>query len=225
MMESDDEEEGDQEISVEISKQELVTAVRSMSTKLEDLRTCNDLIAKHGHALQRSVTDLETSAGADKKQPDLADIQSKVKILNERATLFKITSNAMINACSEYMELTQAQGKKWQRLLGHEREQRLRLEEMVEQLARQHSHLEHQCKKTNITSLERGLKAADIASHHKSESSVSNISGGGGTDVKDTEDTTDDEDDFQDAVTEPQYEELQVSCPPVHRRTVSSVSA
>ena len=38
------------------------------------------------------------------------------------------------------------------------------------------------------------------------------------------EDTTDDEDDFQDAVTEPVYEEVQVSCPPVHRRTVSSVS-
>ena len=38
------------------------------------------------------------------------------------------------------------------------------------------------------------------------------------------EDTTDDEDDFQDAVTEPLYEEVQVSCPPVHRRTASSVS-
>ena len=115
MMESDDEDEGiEQEVSVEISKQELVSAVRSMSTKLEDLRTCNDLIAKHGHALQRSVGDLETAAGmketGEKKQPDMADIQSKVKILNERATLFKITSNAMINACSEYMELTQTQG-------------------------------------------------------------------------------------------------------------------
>ena len=89
---------------------------RSMSTKLEDLRTCNDLIVKHGHALQRSVTDLETatSGSGDKKSvapaPDLSDIQSKVKILNERATLFKITSNAMINACSEYLELTQNQG-------------------------------------------------------------------------------------------------------------------
>ena len=38
-------------------------------------------------------------------------------------------------------------GKKWQRLLSHEREQRLRLEEMVEQLARQHSQLEHQVSK------------------------------------------------------------------------------
>ena len=91
-----------------------------MSTKLEDLRTCNDLIVKHGHALQRSVTDLETATSGsggssvgvgDKKSPDVTDIQSKVKILNERATLFKITSNAMINACSEYLELTQNQGK------------------------------------------------------------------------------------------------------------------
>merc|ERR1719461_200860 len=159
MMESDDEEEGDQEFPVEISKQELVTAVRSMSTKLEDLRTCNDLIAKHGHALQRSVTDL-----------------------------------------------TQSQGKKWQRLLGHEREQRLRLEEMVEQLARQHSHLEHQCKKTNMSSLERGLKAAELNNHHRSASSVSNISTGGlevKDDLKSSECTTDDEDEFLDAVTEP----------------------
>ena len=82
-----------------------------MSTKLEDLRTCNDLIVKHGHALQRSVSDLETATGADKKAPDIADIQAKVKILNERATLFKITSNAMINACSEYIELTHNQGE------------------------------------------------------------------------------------------------------------------
>ena len=79
MMESDDEDEGiEQEVSVEISKHELVTAVRSMSTKLEDLRTCNDLITKHGHALQRSVGDLETAAGVkesgDKKPPDMSDI-------------------------------------------------------------------------------------------------------------------------------------------------------
>ena len=87
-----------------------------MSTKLEDLRTCNDLIVKHGHALQRSVTELETATGSsgdrgDKKPPDVTDIQAKVKITNERATLFKITSNAMINACSEYLDLTQNQGE------------------------------------------------------------------------------------------------------------------
>ena len=33
----------------------------------------------------------------------------KLKILNERATLFKITSSAMMNACNQYLELTQTQ--------------------------------------------------------------------------------------------------------------------
>lgn len=32
--------------------------------------------------------------------------------------------------------------RKWQKMLQHERDQRMRLEEMVEQLARQHSSLE-----------------------------------------------------------------------------------
>ena len=72
MMESDEEDEGDAEFAVEISKQELVTtglniaplswpsdfqvnAIRGMAAKLENLQTCNDLIVKHGHALQVSV--------------------------------------------------------------------------------------------------------------------------------------------------------------------------
>ena len=66
MMESDEEDEGDAEFAVEISKQELVrtlnqsfiistfkvNAIRGMAAKLENLQTCNDLIVKHGHALQ-----------------------------------------------------------------------------------------------------------------------------------------------------------------------------
>lgn len=51
-----------------------------------------------------------------------------------------------LQTCSEYLEVAQGQGRKWQRLLQHEREQRLRLEDMVEQLARQHSHLEQAAK-------------------------------------------------------------------------------
>jgi len=237
MMESDEEDEGDQEFPVEISKQELVNAVRSMSSKLEDLRTCNDLIVKHGHALQRSVSDLEQATGGLKEvgagdKKDLGNIQPKVKILNERATLFKITSNAMINACTEYLELTQTQGKKWQRLLSHEREQRLRLEEMVEQLARQHSQLEHQCKKTNFSTMER----TSATNHRRTNSNVSHASTVPDSNsvinntVKDDPKSSDsisnseDEDDFHDAVADPEYTDFTVSCAPAHRRTASNVS-
>ena len=37
----------------------------------------------------------------------------------------------------------QSDGRRWQRILTSEREIRQRLEDMVEQLAKQHSHLEH----------------------------------------------------------------------------------
>lgn len=40
------------------------------------------------------------------------------------------------------MKTADNQGHKWSKMLQHERDQRQHLEEMVEQLARQHSHLE-----------------------------------------------------------------------------------
>lgn len=45
-------------------------------------------------------------------------------------------------ACSDYLHTAENQGHKWSKMLQHERDQRQQLQEMVEQLARQHSHLE-----------------------------------------------------------------------------------
>ena len=42
--------------------------------------------------------------------------------------------------------MAQTEGKKWQKMLGHEHDQRVRLAEMVEQLAKQHSNLEEAAK-------------------------------------------------------------------------------
>ena len=71
-------------------KTELQNTLRTLSSKVEDLSTCNDLIAKHGTALQRSLSELESL-----RLP--AESNEKIKQVNERATLFRITSNAMIN--------------------------------------------------------------------------------------------------------------------------------
>lgn len=64
--------------------------IKTLSARLEDLQTCSDLIAKHGTALQRSLSELEN---LDSTQ----DVTQKIKAVNERATLFRITSTAMIN--------------------------------------------------------------------------------------------------------------------------------
>lgn len=67
--------------------------LKSLASKLDDLSTCNELIGKHGAALQRSLSELEELRGS-------ADNTDRVKAVNERATLFRITSNAMINVSS-----------------------------------------------------------------------------------------------------------------------------
>lgn len=83
-------ESGDEESVSQTDKTELQNTLRTLSSKVEDLSTCNDLIAKHGTALQRSLSELESL-----KLP--AESSEKIKQVNERATLFRITSNAMIN--------------------------------------------------------------------------------------------------------------------------------
>ncbi|KAL5275309.1 OSBP family protein [Megaselia abdita] len=132
-MESEEDEET--ETAHAVPSEELNVVLKEIAIRLENLRTCYDLITKHGAALQRALSDLETPGD---------DIAIKTKTVNERATLFRITSNAMINVCTEYLKTAENQGQKWSKMLQQERGHRQRLEEMVEQLAKQQRHLEQQ---------------------------------------------------------------------------------
>ena len=84
--------------------------VKTLSNKLEDLQTCHDLIVRHGQALQRSLAELE-ALNTSKEVAKTPESGGLIKGVNERATLFKITSNAMINASTEFLELCQVNYK------------------------------------------------------------------------------------------------------------------
>ncbi|XP_050458461.1 oxysterol-binding protein 1 isoform X1 [Cataglyphis hispanica] len=132
-MESEEEEEYQDNDNQNV---ETASVIKDLTRRLDDLQACNDLIFKQGSALQRALTDLET---LDTPSPELA---AKFKTVSERATLFRIAANAMISTSNDYLQLAQQQEPKWKKLLQHERDQKVRIEKMVEQLARQHSHLE-----------------------------------------------------------------------------------
>ncbi|XP_076177462.1 oxysterol binding protein isoform X5 [Ptiloglossa arizonensis] len=132
-MESEEEEEFQDNDS---QKTEQVSVIKDLSKRLEDLQACNDLINKKGAMLQRALNDLES---LESPSPELA---AKIKTVSERATLFRIAAGAMVNTSNEYLQLAQQQEPKWKKMLQHERDQKVRIEKMVEQLARQHSHLE-----------------------------------------------------------------------------------
>uniref|UniRef100_A0A8C5AML3 Oxysterol-binding protein n=1 Tax=Gadus morhua TaxID=8049 RepID=A0A8C5AML3_GADMO len=126
---------GDDEPTSQSDRSEIQGTLKTLVSKLDDLSTCNDLIAKHGAALQRSLSELEGL-----RVP--VDGGEKIKAVNERATLFRITSNAMINACRDFLDLAETHSRRWQRALQYEREQRSHLEQTIEQLAKQHNSLE-----------------------------------------------------------------------------------
>nr|XP_031832165.1 oxysterol-binding protein 1 isoform X1 [Nomia melanderi] len=133
-MESEEEEEEFQDNDSQ--KPEQVSVIKDLSQRLEDLQACYDLINKKGTMLQRALNDLEAV------EPPSPELAAKIKTVSERAALFRIAACAMVNTSNEYLQLAQQQEPKWKKMLQHERDQKVRIEKMVEQLARQHSHLE-----------------------------------------------------------------------------------
>ncbi|XP_067915941.1 oxysterol-binding protein 1-like [Heterodontus francisci] len=200
-MQAESDDSADEEPASQTDKTEVQNTLRTLTSKVEDLSTCNDLIAKHGTALQRSLSELENL----KLPPESTE---KIKQVNERATLFRITSNAMINACRDFLLLAQTHSKKWQKALQHEREQRIRLEETLEQLAKQHNNLE------------RAFRGATVL---PACSTLSTGSVKGSTSSRDLSDE-DDENEFFDAM-EDVAEFITVQADSrYHRRTGSNIS-
>ncbi|XP_056627894.1 oxysterol-binding protein 1 isoform X2 [Triplophysa dalaica] len=180
---------------------EVQSTLRTLGSKVEDLSTCNDLIAKHGSALQRSLSELEgIRLGGEASE--------KIRQVTERATLFRITSNAMINACRDFLALAQAHSKRWQKALQAEREQRVRLEETLEQLAKQHNHLE------------RAFRGATVLPPSQSNPAIDSK---GSVPGKGDASDEDDENEFFDACEDVQ-EYITVPADPKYHRSGSNVS-
>ncbi|XP_051242195.1 oxysterol-binding protein 1 isoform X2 [Dicentrarchus labrax] len=180
---------------------EVQSTLRTLNSKVEDLTTCNDLIVKHGSALQRSLSELEGIRVG-------GEMGEKIRQVTERATLFRITSNAMINACRDFLSLAQSHSKRWQKALQVERDQRIRLEETLEQLAKQHNHLE------------RAFRGATVLPPSFSNPALGNK---GGVPGKGDASDEDDDNEFFDAMEDP-AEFITVPADPKYHRSGSNVS-
>jgi hypothetical protein len=70
------------------------SCTKPLSSKVDDLQTCNDLVAKHGTTLQKAISELQDLSEFRDEESELA---KRLKVVNEKATLFRITSSAMIS--------------------------------------------------------------------------------------------------------------------------------
>uniref|UniRef100_A0A915AQ55 Oxysterol-binding protein n=2 Tax=Parascaris univalens TaxID=6257 RepID=A0A915AQ55_PARUN len=76
-------------------------SVLTIQMKMDDLRTCANLIGKHGNELMKTLADLEMVIGKE-----------QTKVARERITLFKMTVKALLRGSSELMELLRKEGEK-----------------------------------------------------------------------------------------------------------------
>lgn len=91
LLDDEESEQGTVENQKTFDPTEVENYVKVLSSKIEDLTTCNNLIVNHGTSLQRALSEL------DQLQAGGGDMATKMKAINERSTLFRITTNAMIN--------------------------------------------------------------------------------------------------------------------------------
>ncbi|KAL7672791.1 hypothetical protein ACOME3_007672 [Neoechinorhynchus agilis] len=110
---------------------------RDLIEKLEEVENYFDLSKKHHHLLQKQVATLDSLAPAD-----VSTFMATTKVLNERATIFRVTITSLINACRAFVSIARKQAQQWQRAYMKEHELRVQLDLMVEQMARQMKNFE-----------------------------------------------------------------------------------
>lgn len=64
--------------------------VKKLEAQLNELQTCGDVLAKHWKNLAKPLSEMETNA-------DPEALQGKTREVCERATLYRIATNAMMN--------------------------------------------------------------------------------------------------------------------------------
>lgn len=116
-------------------KNEMAAMLKELQAKLDQLTGYGEAAHKNAATLQRALSELETTTSPE-------DVIARIASINERATVFRVTSSALINSSADYLAHCKSHCAKLQKLMKHEHESRMKLEVLVEQLATQHSNLE-----------------------------------------------------------------------------------
>ncbi|TKR77101.1 hypothetical protein L596_018135 [Steinernema carpocapsae] len=124
---SDEDDDARVEGGISDHKEAISYSMQTIAQKLEDLKKCEQVISKQYAELGNLFDELDSS---EKKK------------CSEKIRVLQIATNGMVQASEEFVEVSERETRRLKRFLTYEREQRLQLQDQIEQLARQHSHLE-----------------------------------------------------------------------------------
>ena len=126
---------------------ELKSEIMVFNQKLDDISTLKNLISKHHSEFVKDLSVLSKMVGQEigrkaAKGENDTDIASQLKVVQERATLLKVTSGTMLSTCSDFVEVSEEQKKKWERSMRLEKQQIARLQKTIEDLLKSQAQID-----------------------------------------------------------------------------------
>ncbi|KAI0985698.1 hypothetical protein GJ496_010827 [Pomphorhynchus laevis] len=173
---------------VNLATVDFTTNDKKLQQKLEELEACFDLMKKQQHAIQKCIRCVDNQ--------DKTSFKNLLSSLDERTTIFRITATSLINNCRAFLTTASDQRKTVTNAYLEERELRMRLEDVVQKLAKQQNMLEKNLMRSN-KGAGHSMKSGGGAVYDPHL--VSGTSAGIGTGAKLSAET-DDDDIFHDAL-------------------------
>ena len=160
-----------------ITGADLKSEIMAFNQKLDDITTLKNLIGKHQSEFIKDLTMLskmveqELSRKASKGDAD-SEITSQLKVVQERATLLKVTSGTMLSTCSDFVKVSEEQKRKWERSMRLEKQQVAQLQKTIEDLVKSQAKID-----TYLTNLSttNAIPETDINDQSQSSNSVPSV--------------------------------------------------
>ncbi|VDN15566.1 unnamed protein product [Dibothriocephalus latus] len=117
-------------------------ALANFDSRISDLQHYQDTLKRKADDLQKSVSELEAVT-------EPAEIIEHFSNVKDRIAVYRVASMAMVNSCADFLAYARVQSKRWHRCFTAQADRRGRLEQLVEDLAKQLRQLETQVRQKN----------------------------------------------------------------------------
>ncbi|VDO12517.1 unnamed protein product [Rodentolepis nana] len=207
-------------------------SIANFERRIIDLQHYQDTLKQKADDLQKVINDLEGS----NVPPEFLE---KTNIIRDKAAIYKVASLGMVNSCSDFLGYARSQTRRWRKIFNVQVDRCARLEQMVEQLAKQINKLESQARSKSMnpgswgipgqavpvhrTSVEASrLRAATLSSNlNSSMRPTTNEGKSGPQGVSSTIVSEDEEENFYDVAEDAGADEFEVILPSTNPRPYS----
>ncbi|KAL7062179.1 hypothetical protein AAHC03_01288 [Spirometra sp. Aus1] len=131
-------------------------ALSQFDARISDLQHYQDTLKRKSDDLQKSVSELEAATEPSEVIENFANVKDRIAV-------YRVASMAMVNSCADFLAYARIQSKRWHRCFTAQADRRGRLEQLVEDLAKQLRQLETQVRQKNSCAFPGAIPGQAVA--------------------------------------------------------------